>query len=139
MHLGFATGLAAEWCGCYNSAAGLRVDRVNVMIRTGTVAIFLALGGVFLLPGQVAWAEPATSTSEVKVAQAENEIAPPVRRARRPTTRLRVYPNYEPDDIYPHYDPGPNAVRVCTATYVQEFRPSGTVIVPRMNCHWRRG
>jgi hypothetical protein len=54
-------------------------------------------------------------------------------------TRLRIYPNYGPEDVYPHYDPGPNAVRVCNAHYVQEFRPSGTVIVPRMSCHWRRG
>jgi len=28
---------------------------------------------------------------------------------------------------------------VCTATYVQEFRPSGTVITPRMSCYWRPG
>jgi hypothetical protein len=41
--------------------------------------------------------------------------------------------------VYPRYDPGPNAVRVCNATYVQEFRPSGTVIVPRTTCVWRRG
>ena len=34
---------------------------------------------------------------------------------------------------------GPNAVRDCTATYVQEYRPSGTVITPRMNCYWRPG
>jgi len=34
---------------------------------------------------------------------------------------------------------GPNAVRSCTATYVQEYRPSGTVITPRMNCYWRPG
>ncbi len=32
---------------------------------------------------------------------------------------------------------GPNAVRVCNAHYEQEFRPSGTVIVPRMTCYWR--
>lgn len=32
---------------------------------------------------------------------------------------------------------GPNAVRVCNAYYEQEFRASGTVIVPRMNCSWR--
>ncbi len=31
----------------------------------------------------------------------------------------------------------PNAQRVCNAYYVQEYRPSGTVIVPRMNCYWR--
>jgi len=29
-------------------------------------------------------------------------------------------------------------VRVCNATYVQEYRPSGTVIVPRMSCYWTR-
>jgi hypothetical protein len=32
---------------------------------------------------------------------------------------------------------GPNSVRVCNAHYEQEFRPSGTVIVPRMTCYWR--
>ena len=32
--------------------------------------------------------------------------------------------------------PGPNAVRICNAHYEQEFRPSGTVIVPKMHCYW---
>ena len=46
----------------------------------------------------------------------------------------------EPDDgVYPRYYPGLNAVRVCNASYVQEYRPSGTVIVPRMSCFWRPG
>jgi hypothetical protein len=58
---------------------------------------------------------------------------------RRAPTRIRVHPRYRPDDVYPRYNPGPNAVRDCTATYVQEFRPSGTVIVPRMHCFWRQG
>jgi hypothetical protein len=58
---------------------------------------------------------------------------------RRPRTRVRIYSNSRPDDVYPRYDPGPNAVRVCNANYVQEFRPSGTVIVPHMSCSWRRG
>ncbi len=57
----------------------------------------------------------------------------------RPPTRIRVHPRYRADDVYPRYDPGPDAVRDCTATYVQEFRPSGTVIVPRMHCVWRHG
>jgi len=63
-------------------------------------------------------------------------------RVRRPATRLRVYPQYQYEwvpDVYPRYNPGPNAVRDCNATYVQEFRPSGTVIVPRMSCFWRPG
>jgi hypothetical protein len=51
-----------------------------------------------------------------------------------------VYPrDYWEPDVYPRYNPGPNAVRVCNATYVQEYRPSGTVITPRMHCYWRPG
>lgn len=46
---------------------------------------------------------------------------------RRPARRVRIY----------SAPLSPNAVRVCHAYYVQEFRPSGTVIVPRMNCYWR--
>jgi hypothetical protein len=116
---------------------GIWVNRVRMMIRMGTVAIFLVLVGVFLLPDAIARAQSATPG--LKVAQADYSAAPQSRRIRRPTTRLNVYPNYEPDDVYPRYYPGPNAVRVCNATYVQEFRPSGTVIVPRMSCHWTRG
>ena len=33
----------------------------------------------------------------------------------------------------------PTAVRACDAWYEQEYRPSGTVIVPRMRCHWIDG
>ena len=74
--------------------------------------------------------------SEIRLAQA----APPDARPRkRPPPRLRVTPYYSPDGVYPRYNPGPNAVRECNATYVQEFRPSGTVIVPRVSCFWRPG
>lgn len=50
---------------------------------------------------------------------------------RRPRTQLRVYRNgaYLP----------PNAVRECNSWLEQEFRPSGTVIVPRMRCRWVAG
>jgi hypothetical protein len=81
------------------------------------------------------------------VAQAQN--APQQARAqagadlvvqpRRPRARVRIYRNDDDRGVYPSYNPGPDAVRECTATYVQEFRQSGTVIVPRMNCYWRRG
>jgi len=70
-----------------------------------------------------------------RVAQATPDY-PPRQRFRR----VPVYPreHYTPD-VYPRYNPGPNAVRVCNAYYVQEARPSGTVITPRMNCFWRPG
>src|SRR5262245_34380696 len=33
----------------------------------------------------------------------------------------------------------PTAVRACDAWYEPEFRPGGTVIVPRMRCRWVAG
>ncbi len=62
--------------------------------------------------------------------------------AQRRPRRIPIYPRYDghwEPDVVPHYNPGPNAVRVCDATYVEEHRPSGTVIVPHMSCVWRRG
>ena len=62
--------------------------------------------------------------------------------AQRRPRRIPIYPrnegHWEPD-VAPRYNPGPNAVRVCDASYVPEHRPSGTVIVPHMSCYWRRG
>jgi hypothetical protein len=45
---------------------------------------------------------------------------------------------WEPD-VYPALQSRPERGARCTATYVQEYRPSGTVITPRMNCYWRPG
>jgi lipoprotein-anchoring transpeptidase ErfK/SrfK len=62
--------------------------------------------------------------------------------AQRRPRRIQIYPRYEghwQPDVVPRYNPGPNAVRVCNASYVPEHRPSGTVIVPHMSCYWRRG
>ena len=96
-------------------------------------AICLAVAGSLLWPALGTQAQ--TAPSGIRVAQAAPD-AP-----RRPLRRLRIYPRYEaePDGVYPRYNPGPNAVRDCNATYVEEYRPSGTVIVPRMHCFWRPG
>jgi hypothetical protein len=111
-------------------------------MRIETAAISVAFAGVFSL--LAAGAEAQTTPQGTRIAQASQSPAgepvtqPPVRRSPK---RLRIYPRYqaEPDGVYPRYFPGPNAVRECTATYVQEYRPSGTVIVPRMSCVWRGG
>jgi hypothetical protein len=63
------------------------------------------------------------------VAQRDDTVAP--RRA-HPPPRIRVYP-------LPQSYPGPDAVRECTAWIAPEYRPSGTVIVPKMHCWWERG
>jgi hypothetical protein len=92
----------------------------------------------------MAGAEAQTAPSGIKMAQAAPPAAtdaPAPVRVRRSPRRVPIYPRYqpEPDEVYPRYYPGRNAVRDCTATYVQEYRPSGTVIVPRMSCFWRPG
>jgi hypothetical protein len=109
---------------------------VGVMMRIVTAA-WLAVFVGLLLPEADALAQ--TAPAGARTAQAAPTDASAQQR-RRVIRRVPVYP-LEPwrPDVYPRYNPGPNAVRECTATYVQEYRPSGTVITPRMNCYWRPG
>jgi len=108
-------------------------------IRAAAVSVAFAGGFALLAAG----AEAQTAPQGPRIAQASQPPAdePSAQRpARRPPKRLRIYPRYQAEpDVYPRYFPGPNAVRECNATYVQEYRPSGTVIVPHMSCIWRRG
>jgi hypothetical protein len=112
------------------------------MVRIRTTAIWLAFIGAVSLPATGASAQ--TAPAGTRIAQASPPTAAEADgkvRVRRPLRRVPIYPHNEPeaDGVYPRYYPGRNAVRDCTATYVQEYRPSGTVIVPRMNCYWRGG
>jgi hypothetical protein len=107
------------------------------MKRIVTVAVWAAFAGL-LLPGTMAQAQAQTA-SGVR-AGAEPAVTDMSAQRRRPLRRVPIYRQEEwAPDVYPRYNPGPNAVRSCTAHYVQEYRPSGTVITPRMNCYWRRG
>jgi hypothetical protein len=105
------------------------------MKRIVTVAIGAAFAGL-LLAGTVAQAQ--TASPGLRIAQASPPTDASYQR-RKPLRRVPIYRNEWEPDVYPRYNPGPNAVRDCTATYVQEHRPSGTVITPRMNCYWRPG
>jgi hypothetical protein len=98
-------------------------------------SVGLVVACSLLAPG----AEAQVTSQGTRTAQAAT--GEPLAQPARPPRRIRVYPRYqaEPDGVYPRYNPGPNAVRVCNASYVQEYRPSGTVLVPRMTCVWRRG
>jgi hypothetical protein len=113
---------------------------VGTMMRSGTAAISIAFAGAFSLFASGAGAQtPPQGLQMAQAAQPGATDASPQRRTRRPPTRLRVYPNYQPDGVYPRYFPGRNALRECSVNYVQEYRPSGTVIVPHMSCVWRGG
>jgi hypothetical protein len=83
--------------------------------------------------GSAATGHPrATTTAHTDIGSASDLSA---QSRRRP--RVRIYREDE-RGVYPSYFPGSNAVRDCNVSYVQEFRPSGTVIVPNMKCFWRR-
>ncbi len=104
-------------------------------MRMVTAALLAALVGL-LLPEAAAQAQTAASGTGVAQAVPADTSA----QRRRAIRRVPVYPREEwRPDVYPRYNPGPSAVRDCSVSYVQEFRPSGTVITPRMNCYWRRG
>src|SRR5258707_584783 len=111
------------------------------MMGIRSAAVLVAFFGAFSLP--VTGAIAPTTASGMRMAQTSQPtgLEAAQGRIRRPLRRVPVYPRYqpEPDGVYPRYYPGRNAVRDCTATYVQEYRPSGTVIVPRMSCFWRPG
>jgi hypothetical protein len=102
-------------------------------------AALLAVALWLSLPASVAQAQSAAAEAPVgQAAQVVRERVVERRRLKRvPIYRSR--PDHWDPDVIPRYNPGPNAVRDCTATYVQEHRPSGTVITPRMNCFWRPG
>ena len=112
------------------------------MQRLAAFAIFLGLAAIALdVSGAKAQQRPGV------LAQAEPLVAQrPVRPVRRVRPQIRVQPRYPYRTFstpYPlPYDyefPGPNATRNCTVRYVQDFRPSGTVIVLRMRCWWVPG
>ena len=105
------------------------------MKRIVTVALSAVLAGLWL---SGAAAQAQTASSGLRAASAPNVTDASAQR-RRPLRRVPIYRQEWRPDVYPRYNPGPNAVRDCSATYVQEYRPSGTVITPRMNCTWRRG
>ena len=99
------------------------------MTRAGTSAILMGLFAgliVLAMPGaaqaQVASTAPHHGLTAEEFSAQSREV---IRRAPR---RILIYRG----SSYP----GPNSKRVCNAHYEQEYRPSGTVIVPRMNCYW---
>jgi hypothetical protein len=108
------------------------------MKRIVTVAMWAAFAAL-VLPAAAAQAQ--TAAPELKTTpKPEATVTDMSAQRRRPLRRVPIYrPREWAPDVYPRYNPGPNAVRDCTAHYVQEYRPSGTVITPRMNCYWRPG
>jgi hypothetical protein len=115
------------------AAFGFGVWGVAMRYRIAAIGFVVAIGALSM--ASQAQAQTAPSAPQLSQPTASDQSA---QTRRRPRVRVRIYREDE-RGVYPSYFPGPNAVRDCTATYVKEYRPSGTVIVPRMNCFWRPG
>lgn len=102
------------------------------MMRAATSAILMGVLASLVVLALPASAQAQPTASHVKTnghgLTAEEFSSQSREVVRRTPRRVQIYrgSNY----------PGPNSKRVCNAYYEQEFRPSGTVIVPRMNCYW---
>lgn len=101
----------------------------RIMMRISALLMGLFAGLIVMAAPGASRAEPATVAAHAHGLTAEEFSAQSRRIIRRAPRRVPIYRG----SSYP----GPNAVRVCNAHYEQEYRPSGTVIVPRMQCYWR--
>jgi hypothetical protein len=105
----------------------LGLKRAEIMVgRKGKVGTAAFLAALYLgaIGPETASAGPVSK--DVSISELSSQ-----QRIRRP--RVRVYVNRQVRAL------PPDAVRQCRAWYVQEARPSGVVIVPRMQCWWERG
>lgn len=100
--------------------------RTTIMVLAAILALGLSAGE--------SHADVVRSKQRIETTRSATDMSAQSRR--RP--RVRIYRSDDNRGVYPSYFPGANAVRDCSVRYVQEFRPSGTVIVPRMNCFWRQ-
>jgi hypothetical protein len=97
--------------------------------RTSIILGTVLAGLILVAPGS---ARPASAVAEASPAATKltaEEFSAQSRKVLRRTRRVPVYGGSK--------YLSPNAVRICNAHYEQEYRPSGTVIVPRMHCYWR--
>jgi hypothetical protein len=138
-------GTPPEWC---RTSEGETMSTTAFQARAiMTVVAICFVAVVAVTPANTAFAQSASDHGLRNGAAAKTYAQVRSRSKRvRPRARIRVTPVYpyrlRSLPYPPPYDyewPGPNAVRQCSARLVQEFRPSGTVIVPRTTCWWERG
>jgi hypothetical protein len=89
----------------------------GIAIGLGILALICTSGAIHT---SIANAAPRASGAT----QGTNEFA-----AQQTRPRITIHPR--------ETRPGPNSKRYCRSWLAQEYRVSGTVIVPRMQCWWQ--
>ena len=96
------------------------------MKQVGLFAVIAVGVSIALASAEPVRAQMAAPKVQRAAAQSSTDLSAQ-RRVRR-----RATPIY----IYGHRPLSPTAVRDCVDWYAYEYRPSGTVIVPKMSCRW---
>jgi hypothetical protein len=109
--------------------AGLRMRATNRAAVATTALLALAGLGLGLWPLPQAKAQAGLEEKAPPALPGDNPAPVPVHRHK--PVRLRVHPLAQ--------TLGPDSVRQCVSWLATEYRPSGTVIVPRMRCWWEHG
>ena len=100
--------------------------QMRAMCVALSILCLAACGGAAIASDAGTASRPAVDSGSA--VSSPTEISSQTRTRRRAPRRVRIYGGSR--------GPGPNSVRICNAHYEQEYRPSGTVIVPRMHCYW---
>lgn len=112
------------------------------MTRT-SVVIIAAIGVLGLGAPTSATAQTAPGTAGKRAGATEflAQYTPPRARTRIRVTPAYPYRTFSTDYPVPYrYEyPGPGFVRQCASWLRPEYRLSGTVIVPKMQCWWEPG
>lgn len=96
--------------------------------RTSILLGAALVGLISAVPAGVRATSAGEEASSTAMKLTAEEFSAQSRKVLRRARRIPVYGGYN--------TPGPNSVRICNAWYEQEYRPSGTVVVPRMRCYW---
>jgi len=106
----------------------------------------LHVSAAFIVLALAASAGPAAAQTSVADRAIGRADLSAYAQAPKKRPRIRVTPRcpYRTESVpypvpYACDYPGPGFVRQCAARLVQEYRPSGTVIVPVTRCWWERG
>jgi len=104
---------------------------VGCVAQAGVAMKQMGLFAVMTFGAAIALASAGPVRAEVATPQMQRAASSTDLSAQR---RIRRHPT--PVYIYGHRPLSPTAVRSCVDWYAYEYRPSGTVIVPKMSCHW---